>query len=110
MIIAALASCGTIYTGVSGGDGYQSAALNAPATPQDCQNALVRAQQKLTDFSASQEKTGEIDVGALRKMLNEAASAQQTKDFNSCTVKAQNVASYVQRDQNYIQWDRSLSP
>ncbi len=108
MIIVALGSCGTIYTGVD--NGYQSAALNGPATPQDCQMSLAQAQQKLTTFSSAQQSTGAIDLNALRKMLDDAMKAQQEKDYAGCEAKAQEVMNYIQRDQNYVQWDKSLSP
>lgn len=110
MIIVALGSCGTIYTGVDGGNGYQSAALNGPATAQDCQNSLAQAQQKLASFSTSQKSTGAIDVNALSKMLDDATKAQQQNDYASCEAKSQEVMSYIQRDLNYVQWDKSLSP
>lgn len=109
MIVAAIASCGTIYTGVDGGNSYQAAAAG-PVTMQTCQDSLAQAQQKLTAFSAAQEKTGAIDINALRKMLDEATSAQQASDYSVCQAKSQEVMSYIQRDQNYVQWDKSLSP
>ncbi len=105
--VLSLSACGTIYTGNDSG-AYQPASTG-PATPQACQQAIAAANQKLGDFK-SQKNTGAVDLSALGQLLGQATKAQQASDYKSCEVKAQEVLSYIQRDENYLQWDRSLQP
>lgn len=102
-----MTACGTIYTGTN--ETVYTADTMTPASPVTCQTVLSQAQQKLKDFS-TEKHTGAVDTKALNEMLASAVSAQTNQDYVSCQVRAQQVLSYIQRDQNYEQWDKSLTP
>ncbi len=103
-----LSSCGTINTSDINSPGLKNAPVKATAA--QCTSTLTQAYQRYNNLKNTSDKQASFfDWGKLNDLIAGAAVAHQAGKNGVCVQNAKDAINYIQRDENYLAWKKSLT-